>query len=513
MNASMTAGFFGGLILECHKSLSNVSPIQEAGLAARFVYPLPDINGQIVSPDVSVGERVLRGQPLAGGHNPLEPPIHASTSGWIIGIENHPAPCPKGVSTPCIILGPDGLDEAIPPLSTMPHPDQHTIEAVRSRIHEAGIIGLGGAGFPTAAKLKSGRTIHTLIINGAECEPYITCDEMLLRERAGEILRGADILRRCLGAAVVLIAVEANKPLAISALTETMAQANDAHIRVVPIPSRYPVGGEKQLVQILTGQEVPSGAYPPDIGVHCQNAATTAAIYRAVVRGQRLDSRIITVTGRGVTQPQNLEVRLGTPISHLIERCGGYTESAERLFLSGSMMGYPVDSDDLPITKSINAVVVAARDELSPDTEPQPCIRCGACTEVCPARLMPQQLYEFSKSGKHQKAVEIQLFDCIECRCCDVVCPSHIPLVDFFKSAKQAARTSETKRLQANHARMRYEARMERKSREHRQREMAAQGARQGLDQSAAARIEDAIKRVRLKRPPAPSTSTEDTGS
>lgn len=492
--------FHGGLVLDRRKSLSNERPVGVADIPPRLVFPLRQRSGENARPLAGPGDRVLRGERIAGGDHELDPPIHASTSGRVLAIEDHPIPHPAGTTAPCMLIEPDGLDEAAPHWTGL---DEGSCPpaAVLKRLHEAGIVGLGGAGFPTAAKLAHDSSrIDTLIINGAECEPYISCDELLLRERARDVLRGTEILRRLLGAPTTLIAIESDLSLAVLATERALADGHHAHLQVAPVPVRYPAGGERQLIECLTGREVPSGGLPADIGVLCVNVATAAAIFHAVAHGAPLTSRIVTVTGRGVRQPRNLDVRLGTPVASLIQQCGGYSEDAARLLVGGPMMGYPVGTDAIPVTKAVNAILVAGSGELPEPTPTQPCIRCGACAEVCPARLLPQELHWHARSGQLRRALEQDLFDCIECGCCDAVCPSQIPLVRQFQAAKQEAMELRREREQAERARSRHEARLARLAMEQKERERAARARKAALGQDAAPGIREALERARLKR-------------
>lgn len=500
MSTALPGHFHGGLVLDGWKSLTNHSPIRMASLPARLIFPLRQRHGGDARPWVSPGDRVLRGGLLAGGEHSFDPPIHASTSGRVTAIEARPMPYPAASLGTAIVIEPDGLDEPAPPLPALGLGEGSTA-AILERIHAAGVVGLGGGAFPAAAKLAS-RTapIDTLILNGAECEPYITADDLLLRERAAEVLQGAELLRRMLDAKHTLIAIEADMPLALKSAEDARASGGFGQIRVVSVPARYPAGGERQLIQMLTGREVPSGSQPMTIGVLCQNVATAAAMHRAVHLGEKLISRIVTVTGRGVRAPGNLEVRLGTPLAHLIAECGGYTDDAERLIVGGPMMGHAVATDQAPVIKAVNAILVAGYRELGGPREPLPCIRCGACAEVCPATLLPQQLYWQARARQLQRTLDHRLFDCIECGCCDVVCPSHIPLVQQFQNAKREAVAQRQARHKADQARRRFEARQARLAEEQRERERGAQQRKAELLKGASPHIQEALVRARLKR-------------
>lgn len=493
--------FHGGLRLAPHKAESTQAPPRNAPLPERLILPLQRRDGRTAAPLVEPGGRVLKGQIIAGGgDDPFNPPIHASTSGVVLAIEPHPLPHPSGLSDLCVVIEVDGEDAAAefePPLD---HRDCDPAELLR-RIHRAGIVGLGGASFPTAVKANPGsRHIETLILNGAECEPYITCDEILLRRRAEDVLRGGDILRHILRAERVLIAIESDRPEAIAAARLARQELGLENIDIVPVPALYPTGGEKQLIRVLTGHEVPARGIPADIGVVCQNVGTAAAVHRAVALGEPLLSRLVTVTGLGIRQPQNLDVRLGTPIAELAGFCGGYTEEAERLILGGPMMGFALASDAPPVVKSTHCVLVAGRGELGATLSPQPCIRCGACAEVCPANLLPQQLYWYSRSEQLDRALDYRLADCIECGGCNVVCPSHIPLVQYFRATKGKVWARQRERDSADHARVRFEARQARKVEEARERAEAAKRKKASLEQGAKPEIKQAIERAKQKR-------------
>lgn len=494
--------FTGGLSLAGHNDVSTRTPIRRAPVPKELVLPLQQHVGAAAEPIVSVGERVYRGQMIARPPDFLSAAVHASSSGIVTAIAERPVPHPSGRSGRCIVIETDGQDEALPMPPMAAYRRMHP-SALRNRIRQAGVVGLGGAAFPTAVKLTllPGRSIDTLIINGAECEPYLTCDDMLMRERAAEIIRGMEIMRHLLGARECLIGVEQDMPAALAAMREAMESEAGPGTRLVAVPTRYPAGGELQLIETLLGREVPANGMPSDIGVICQNVATAAAVYRAVFLGEALTSRVVTVSGDGIAEPANVEVRLGTPIAELAAFCGGYKTPVARLLMGGPMMGFALPDDQVPIIKASNCILCASAKELPAAGREMPCIRCGACVDACPARLLPQELYWQARSRNLDGLQDYNLFDCIECGCCAAVCPSQIPLVQYYRAAKSEIGEREREREQAHLARMRHEQRQAR-----RQRHQAAAEARlrekehEAAEGDPQAAIEAALARARAKR-------------
>ena len=453
---------------EC-KELSNRTPIAQMPIPSRLVLPLAQHLGAPAEPCVAPGERVLKGQKIADASGFVSAPLHAPTSGTVAFIGPQPYPHVSGMLTTAIVIETDGHDEWT---ELQPPPDYRELPPAQllDIIREAGISGLGGAGFPTAVKLTAPPTqaIRTLIINGTECEPYITADDLLMREKAAQMVAGIEILEHLIQPREVLIGIEDNKPEAIAAVRAAVA---DRPYVVKFFPTKYPSGGEKQLIQILTGEEVPSGGLPADIGMLCQNVGTCVAIHDAVLLGRPLISRVTTLTGEALARPMNVEALIGSPVTELLEFAGLDKGKLDRLIMGGPMMGFTLPSIDVPLIKTTNCLLASTREELPPPPPALPCIRCGECAEVCPASLLPQQLHFFALGQEHEQLKAYNLFDCIECGACAYVCPSSIPLVQYYRAAKGEIRALEQKQQKAEHSRQRFELRQERLRRAEEQKE------------------------------------------
>jgi len=478
--------FHGGVHPEQHKAESTQLPIQPATLPSRLILPLHQHIGEPAEPMVTKGDRVLKGQMIARASGYVSAPVHAPTSGTVVDIDDYPIPHPSGMSAPSIVIEPDGADTWIEHQGIERYQDLDP-SVLRNHIREAGIVGLGGAGFPTSVKLNPGhiKSIDTLILNGAECEPYITCDDVLMRERADEIISGLKIVAHALQAKEAVIGIEDNKPAALEAMHKAVAGIDN--MRVAQVPTIYPSGDSKLLAKILTGKEVPSNKLSLHIGLTCINVGTTYAVHRAVHYGEPLLTRIVTVTGGAVGRQCNVEALLGTPMSDLIAQCGGDPDRLASLIMGGPMMGFAVHRTDVPVIKTTNCILAAAKADLARSRPVMPCIRCGACVEACPVNLLPQQLYWFAKNREFDKVQKYDLFDCIECGCCSYVCPSNIPLVQYFRFAKGDIWVQEREKEKAGIARRRHEARLQRLAREKAEREARRQQKKSALDATAAA--------------------------
>ena len=455
--------FKGGVHPPEHKAESNARPVRAAPLPKKLVIPLRQHIGSPAKPLVSVGDRVLKGQMIGEADGTISAAVHASSSGIVTAVDQQPVPHISGLPDLCISIETDGRDEWVEhrPL------DYRALAPadLRIRLRDLGLAGLGGAVFPSAVKLDPGAAQHcpTLIINGGECEPWITCDDVLMRTRADEILQGVAIMRHLLGSTEILVGIEDNKPEAIAAMQAAAARMDFA-AEIVVVPARYPGGGAKQMIQVLTGREVPSGKLSTDIGIQVFNVGTAYALARAVHHGEPLISRLVTVTGH-VLRPQNFEVLIGTPMHALITLAGD-RDGTTGVLMGGPMMGMPMPNLDVPVVKATNCILVQSAELFPPLPKALPCIRCTRCADACPAELQPQELFRFAKAGDFGRAQEYHLFDCIECGCCSYVCPSHIPLVDFYRYAKSEIWTREKDKRAADLARERHAFRQFRQERE-----------------------------------------------
>ncbi len=492
--------FHGGIHPPERKALSSATPIRPGPLPAQLILPLTMHIGAPARPLVQVGDTVLKGQKIAEASGPVSVPVHAPSSGVISAIEPRPIQHPSGLDAPCIVLDTDGEDRWV---ALHPQPDFRAIPRPElvALIREAGIAGLGGAGFPTAIKLnlRDNQRIEQLILNAVECEPYITADDRLMRERAPALIQGIEILRYLVQPAETIVAIEDNKPDAIAAMR---AAAEGTGIRIMTVPTKYPSGGEKQLIRLVTGKEVRSGGIPAEIGVVCQNIGTAYAVERAVVHGEPLIRRITTLTGEAFAQPGNVETLIGTPVQALLDFGGVAQPHQGRLIMGGPMMGFSIDHPMSPVVKTSNCIIAAPLTELPEPAPEQACIRCGACADVCPAELLPQQLYWYSKAGEFDRARHYNLLDCIECGACSYVCPSNIPLVQYYRYAKGELRKQAAEHQKADRARERFEARTARIEKEkaekeaRRQARLAANRTKQAPDAAPAPSQADLKKAV-----------------
>ncbi|HCZ9259645.1 TPA: electron transport complex subunit RsxC [Vibrio alginolyticus] len=495
--------FPGGVHPAENKKQSNKTELAHAAIPSEIVLPLKQHIGKAGNLLVSEGDYVLKGQPLTQSETGFTVPVHAPTSGTLTAIEPRTVAHPSGLSELCAVITPDGND-AWCERNPVADYQQETSDALIDVIRLAGISGMGGAGFPTAKKIQSGfaRT-EILIVNAAECEPYITSDDKLMQEHAEELIQGIEIVEHILTPKLTIIGIEDNKPEAIKAL-EAAAINKDIVIRV--IPTKYPSGGEKQLIKILTNKEVPSGAIPADIGILVQNVGSLYAIKRAVIDGEPMIKRIVTLTGKTFKQPRNVWALLGTPVQALLDEFGYKADKKlQRLIMGGPMMGFTLPHSQVPITKTANCILAPTRREISPHQYEMECIRCSQCAEACPASLLPQQLQWHAKAEEYDKLEELNLKDCIECGACAFVCPSEIPLVQYYRQAKAEIRTRTQEAESAERAKLRFEekkARMEREKaeRENRFKKAADQRRKEMKSSGGDDAIAAAIARVKAQK-------------
>ena len=469
--------FHGGIHPPENKHQSSLTPVMDAGIPPQLIIPVRQHAGPAGDLLVRVGDKVKKGQPLTRYDKGRIVPVHASTSGTVTAIDLHTVAHPSGLDDLCITLTPDGEDawgvrDA--------RPDYWNLERgeLLERIQQAGIAGLGGAVFPTHSKLDGrGQLTEILIVNGLECEPYITTDDRLMQQYADEIMDGIRVLKHLLKPKLTLIGVEDNKPAAIDALNR---HATDPDVLVKAVPTKYPSGGAKQTIELLTGRQVPKGGRAVDMGIMVLNVATVFAIKRAIIDGEPLIERIVTLTGDAFKKPGNAWVRLGTPVRWLLQRFELQPEADQRVIMGGPMMGFTLPHAMVPVVKATNCLLSPTRAELPPPGPEQSCIRCSACSDVCPANLLPQELYWYSRAKEYDKAEGLNLFDCIECGACAWVCPSEIPLVQYYKIAKDDIREVHAEAEKAERAKQRFEAKQarferEKAAREARHAEAAAQ--------------------------------------
>jgi electron transport complex protein RnfC len=507
--------FNGGVHPPENKLESAGRPIRKLGIPDELVLPLRQHIGNLPKLRVQAGDHVLKGQLLAEAEGTISAAVHAPTSGTIVSIEEQLIPHPSGLPDVSITLKPDGQDQWVPH-QTIDWQQLEPAELAKS-LRESGIVGLGGAAFPTQVKLRpaSGPGLKYLIVNGAECEPYITCDDLLMRERADEIVKGIQIAQHLLKAENCIVGIEDNKPEAERAMREACAKSS-LNINVAVVPTLYPSGDARRLTALVTGIEVPSGKRSTDVGVQVFNVATLLSVYRYLVFGETATSRIVTVTGN-VRNPGNYEVLLGTPVEFLLEAAGGALSDTNGLIMGGPMMGFSLPAAKVPVIKATNCIIASAP-RLFPEPPPaMPCIRCARCADACPVNLQPQELYWFSRAKNLEKARDYQLFDCIECGCCSYVCPSDIPLVQYYRFAKSEIIAQDKAKEAANLARERNEFRLSRIEREkqeraakHAQKAAGAKADAAPADDAKKAAIEAAMARAQAQKAEVTPQNTEN---
>ncbi len=449
--------FPGGIHPLENKKQSSQKPIRTLNLPKYFYVPVVQHSGWAGDLIVKEGDYVFKGQALTQGDHYRQLPVHAPTSGRVVAIAPHVASHASGLPEMTVVIETDGKDEWI---ERKPIDDflQMSSEEIIEKVYQYGIAGLGGAVFPTASKLSlAAKRCKLLIINGAECEPYITCDDRLMQERANELVEGIRILRYVLRPEEVVIAIEDNKPNAIKAVKKALKGANDMFVR--EIPTKYPSGASDQLVQVLTGLEIPQGKRTIEMGIVMHNIGTVYAVKRAIMDDESLIERVVTLTGDKIRNKGNVWARLGTPIIHLLEQVDYQADARFPVFLGGPMTGFILPSLQSPITKTANCIIAPDHFEYAPPEPERSCIRCSSCSDACPVGLLPQQLYWFARSEDHEKSNEYHLEACIECGICAYVCPSYIPLIQYFRQEKAKIAEIEEKTKKSEEAKERFEAR------------------------------------------------------
>ena len=504
----------GGIRPADHKQHTLRSVIMDSPIPATLTIPLQQHQGSPARPIVKRGDSVLKGQLLATATNQTSLPVHAPTSGVVINIQSSPYPDEFCSAQPAIELRTDGHDqwvelEPVRNWSKLPPAD------IVSLLQQAGICGLGGAGFPAHRKFLAGESTELLIVNGIECEPYITADQALLREYAEQVVAGARILLHTSGAKRCVIATESDKRDAIEALDVALEKLlPESELELVKLTPRYPLGSEQQLIEAVTGKQIPSGKHAVDLGMLVFNAGTVKAVYDAIELGRPLISRVTTVCGDTLKTPKNFHVLVGTPVRFLLSLCGADSNRIDRLVVGGSLMGHALYNPDVPVIKTTNCLIAGSRLDFPPQPTARACIRCDFCSSTCPVSLMPQLLYQSLRSNRIDMAEQLGLADCIECGACAYICPSNIPLVQYYRAGKFELTLRQQQQQRSQYRKQRFESRKQRLARDAAQRrgsrrrsvarpenpEVADSGLQTFSRDQARIEIADAVARVKARK-------------
>ena len=515
--AGKTWDFHGGVHPAQNKQQSNQSAITDAGIPDQLIIAVEQ-KGHIPELLVNVGDSVLKGQPLTKVYGALVVQ-HASSSGTVIAIEPRVDCHPSGLPVLSIVIETDGLDRPFPAQGFADYRKEIPATLVEA-VQQAGIVGLGGAGFATHLKLAHSEN-RLLIINANECEPYITSDDRLIQEHADEIIEGMQIMQHILQSKLTVFAIEDNKPEAIQAFTKSLQalpEADSKKIVLTIIPTRYPSGSAKQLIEILTGEQTPIGKHSSELGIVMLNVGTIFAVKEAIINGKSLVSRIVTITGDAFARKGNARVRIGTPIQYLLDIYWLNALHQQKLIIGGPMMGFTVNDPSMPVSKICNCILAPTVKELPEPEDEMSCIRCSECSEACPVELLPQQLLWYSQSEDHKKLEEYDLSACIECGACAFVCPSHIPLVEYYRVSKAQIKTAKVEADKAAIARKRHEDRALRLETEKQQRQLKHKLAAEKRQQQMKANngedlVAAALARAKAKKQANAEATTETTTS
>lgn len=434
--------FRGGVHPPYCKEATKDKALKKADVPKMVIIPMQQHIGAPCEPLVKKGDEVKLGQKIGESKGFVSAPVHASVSGKVIAVE--PRLHNSGQKVMSVVIESDGLDTLHESIEAPKKLEDLSSDEIKDLVKGAGIVGLGGATFPTQVKLSPApeKKIEAVILNGAECEPYLTADHRLMVEKAEDIVFGMKAILKALDVKKGYIGIEDNKPDAIEAIQKALG--NDSDVTIYSLHTKYPQGGEKQLIKAITGKEVPSGGLPADVGVIVQNVGTAAAIADTIKTGMPLIERAVTITGSGVKEPQNLLVRLGVPVSDVIEQCGGFSQEPKKIILGGPMMGAAQSSTEIPVVKGTSGILVLNKEEARiPD--PSPCIRCGRCVEICPVYLMPLYISSYALNEMYDQAADFHALDCIECGSCSYICPSRRPLTSSIRLAKREIKSQKSK--------------------------------------------------------------------